>query len=474
MRSNATFPESIDLDVLRSILDVLPAAVFVKDALGKLLYINSRCEEVWGVKSDDILLTDGSAIFPDNKMQRFRAQDEEVFAKGEPEEFEEIFWNARLSRNRIGKTVKRPFYDSNGKPAYLVSVTQDITAQAEAETQTRRAHKVALVALADLAEFRDTDTSEHVLRVARMSHEITRQLRSSNIYSDEIDDSFYQSIGLASILHDVGKVGVPDNILLKPGKLSPDEWIVMETHTLTGGNILNKAEQLLQGSVPFKLASEIAVGHHEHWSGKGYPHALCGQAIPLAARIVAVADVFDALTSKRPYKEAWSVQEATSYIGKKSGEQFDPVVVEAFLKVLAERSKTKTIAWSEEMAVDHGVIDHDHKMLLALVDQVQSPENQADPVAIEFVLDELVGYTMSHFAREEEFMEKIGYPELERHRELHRNLVEDVQRLRQRQSIQDDACQFGEDLSGFLANWLVNHILQEDKKIEAYNTASHP
>ncbi|SOD95248.1 Response regulator c-di-GMP phosphodiesterase, RpfG family, contains REC and HD-GYP domains [Caenispirillum bisanense] len=200
--------------------------------------------------------------------------------------------------------------------------------------QLRRAHQATVVALADLAEHKDTDTGEHVLRVERMTEAVARRLRSDGIYTDQIDDLFIEQVGMASILHDVGKVSVPDAILQKPGKLTPEEWLVMREHAAAGGTILKRAARLVDGSSYLSLGADIASGHHERWDGGGYPLGLKGQEIPLAARIVAVVDVFDALTSARPYKDPWPRDLAIEYLRDQSGKQFDPQVVETFLTVL--------------------------------------------------------------------------------------------------------------------------------------------
>jgi len=135
----------------------------------------------------------------------------------------------------------------------------------------------------------------------------------------------------AAPLHDVGKLGISDEILLKPGKLTPEEFLVMQSHTTIGDQILSNS-----ASVLIQTAQEIAVSHHEKFDGSGYPKGLVGEAIPLSGRIIAVADVFDALTSKRPYKEAWSFEQAISYIKENSGTSFDPRCVNAFFKNMGE------------------------------------------------------------------------------------------------------------------------------------------
>ncbi len=171
--------------------------------------------------------------------------------------------------------------------------------------------------LALAVEYRDNDTGDHTWRVARYSQIIAEGLG--------LGPDFCRSLYLAAPLHDVGKVGVPDGILLKPGRLDPDEFAVVQTHTTIGQRILGGSESEL-----IRLAAEIAAAHHERWDGSGYPNGLAGTAIPLAARIVAVADVFDALTTQRPYKAAMPFAAALDALRAESGRHFDPDCVAAF------------------------------------------------------------------------------------------------------------------------------------------------
>jgi putative two-component system response regulator len=171
--------------------------------------------------------------------------------------------------------------------------------------------------LALAVEYRDSDTGDHTWRVARYSQIIAEELG--------LAPDVCRSLYLAAPLHDVGKVGVPDRILLKPGRLDPDEFAVVQTHTTIGQRILGgSASELI------RLAAEIAESHHERWDGSGYPNGLAGTAIPLAARIVAVADVFDALTTQRPYKAAMSFEAALDSLRAESGRHFDPDCIAAF------------------------------------------------------------------------------------------------------------------------------------------------
>lgn len=204
------------------------------------------------------------------------------------------------------------------------SIIQDradwLARQVEVATQQIIAReKEALLGLAKAGEYRDEDTGYHVVRMAKYAREIASALGLSEKECDEIE--------FAAPLHDIGKIGTPDKILLKPGKFEPDEWSVMQKHTKIGHSILSNSQ-----SRYMQTGSIIALNHHERFDGTGYPNGISGKDIPLVARIVSVADVYDALVSIRPYKKAWSNSDALDYIEKHAGTQFDPVCVEAFFE----------------------------------------------------------------------------------------------------------------------------------------------
>jgi len=198
--------------------------------------------------------------------------------------------------------------------------------------QLKRAHEATVVALAGLAEYKDNDTGEHVLRVEQITSSTARSLRQMGAYESELTDVFLEQVGMAAILHDVGKVSIPDHILQKPGRLTAEEFTIMKEHAGSGGGILQRAARMVSGASYLSLGAEIASCHHERWDGNGYPRGLKGEDIPLSARIVAVADVYDALISARPYKAPWPFEEAIAYIRQGAGSQFDPLVVEAFMR----------------------------------------------------------------------------------------------------------------------------------------------
>ncbi|MEJ2576803.1 MAG: response regulator [Gammaproteobacteria bacterium] len=173
------------------------------------------------------------------------------------------------------------------------------------------------------AEYRDNETGLHIVRMSRFSQVLAR--------AAGFDEYQAELILNASPMHDIGKLGIPDRILLKPGRLDEEEWAVMQTHVHIGARILDgHPSELMQ------MAARIARHHHERWDGTGYPHGLAGEAIPIEARIVAVADVFDALTSRRPYKEAWPVETAVAELHRIAGSHLDPTLVNLFVSRLPE------------------------------------------------------------------------------------------------------------------------------------------
>jgi len=196
---------------------------------------------------------------------------------------------------------------------------------ADATRLIHQREQETLFRLAKAGEYRDQDTGDHILRMARYSRLIAEAL---NLPQDKCD-----LIEAAAPMHDIGKIGMPDNILLKPGKLSLDEFDVMKAHPLIGYQILQNSP-----SKYLSMGADIALGHHEKFDGSGYPYGLKGDQIALEARIVSVADVYDALTSNRPYKEGWSSQESLNYLVAQKGIHFDPDCVDAFLSQLGKVS----------------------------------------------------------------------------------------------------------------------------------------
>jgi putative two-component system response regulator len=276
-------------------------------------------------------------VFPSDLCDALRVGEEEaLFAGGIVHSEEEILANGEP---RTLLWVRDVLHDADGHPIGILGTATDITARKTAERMIRevnqkleervrqrtqalqKAQAEMLTRLGRAAEYRDDATGEHI---GRMSLTCSLIARAAGLRPTQCE-----MIALASQMHDIGKIGIPDCILLKPGPLTEDERTVMRTHTVIGAGLLSG------GTTPLiQLAEAIARDHHERWDGTGYPRGLIGEQIPLAARITAIADVFDALTSERPYKRAWTVKEAAEEILRQSGRMFDPRLVAAFLSVL--------------------------------------------------------------------------------------------------------------------------------------------
>lgn len=208
---------------------------------------------------------------------------------------------------------------------------------AKRTAEIRAIQDVTILAMTSLAETRDTDTGNHIERTKYYVKALACKLRQNPHYSTYLTDSFIENLVKAAPLHDIGKVGIPDHILLKPGHLTPDEFDIMKQHTLIGKQAIEKAEQKLGLKLDFlKLAKEMIYCHQEKWDGTGYPEGLSQNAIPLSARLMALADVYDALTTRRVYKTAIPHEEAAAIIVREKGHHFDPDLVDAFEQIQAQ------------------------------------------------------------------------------------------------------------------------------------------
>lgn len=208
-----------------------------------------------------------------------------------------------------------------------IHLEEQVRQQVKATTSAQLA---AIFAMSKLAESRDPETGEHLERIREYCKIISQQLAAGVKYAPIISDEFIENFYAASPLHDIGKVGIPDAILLKPGKFTPDEWEFMKKHTIIGAQTLLEVDKQHPGNKLIRTGIEIAGGHHEKWDGSGYPYGLSGEAIPLVARILALADVYDALTSKRCYKEAFTHKHSMEIIYSDCGTHFDPDIIASF------------------------------------------------------------------------------------------------------------------------------------------------
>ena len=241
-------------------------------------------------------------------------------------------------------------------------VQEDI--QADLITNQEKMSKMqeyTISGLASLIEGRDTETGEHVTRTCRLVREIAEHARCEGVYADVIDEHFISLLYTLAPMHDVGKIVVSDRILRKPGKLTAEEFEQMKVHTTQGGKLVRQILDGIANEEYIRFASDIATYHHERWDGTGYPQGLSGEEIPLCARIMAIADVYDALISERCYKKAMPEEEAIRIIREESGTHFDPKLTEVFLKYVSQEQAQGVMGQAQTDAEPSGWFSSSHK-----------------------------------------------------------------------------------------------------------------
>ena len=325
--------------------------------------------------------------------------------------------------------------------------------------------------LVSAAEYRDNETGEHIKRMSNYAAIIARKIG--------MNDKDVETLLLAAPLHDIGKVGIPDSILLKPGKLTADEFTVMRTHAQIGADILSGAHKLI------KAGREIACSHHEKWDGTGYPSKLAGNNIPLMGRVCALADVFDALTSKRPYKDEWSIDKALSYISEQSGKHFDPEIVTAFLSsmddilkiksiyseqhhelidkkptVIKQQASSLDVYWDSSCTLNIDLLDEPQKYFFNLIKLIHTAIESNQVLDTINHLIELREYAEMYFLDEEKSMLDDGYPSLAQHKKLHLAFIKKLELFLTDYEIAPLAIIV--ELTAFLTDWLVKHIQKSD------------
>lgn len=316
-----------------------PDGVVITDSAPIIVDVNPAYERISGYSREE-LLGQNPRILRSGKTPAavYREMWETLRAKGA--------WQGTFINRRKGGQEYYAFFSTvalgdPARPLGYVGFMRDITPMVEGERELarrleelRRTQRVTVHALALVAEHRDPGVVGHLRRVWSYSLLLAEALREEP-WDTRVDDAFIEGLGYASLLHDLGKVGIPEGILFKPGPLNPLERALVELHPLIGADILRKAEEELRAEIELPetfltMATQVALYHHERWDGTGYPERLKGTAIPPAARIVALADVYDALTTRRVYKDPVSLQEAGRLVRAQAGAHFDPRVVAAF------------------------------------------------------------------------------------------------------------------------------------------------
>jgi len=320
-------------------------------------------------------------------------------------------------------------------------------------TELTQAYDATIQGWSKALDLRDKETEGHTLRVAELTIKLGRLfgLSEENLIH----------VRRGALLHDIGKMGVPDGILLKPGPLTDEEWVIMKKHPTFAYELLYPIHYL-------RPAVDIPYCHHEKWDGKGYPRGLSRKQIPLAARIFAVVDVWDALTSDRPYREAWPEEKVLAHIRSLAGTHFDPQVAAICLESglltgkMKKRKQMKQVQWSEEFSVGVNELDQHHQQLIGLLNRMISATGTtvAHTETISGILVEMTHFAQTHFKAEEKLMAVYGYPGLKEQRKQHRAFRKKIADFTAAVSLGDKQIQ--DDLLKFLADWFNYHILESD------------
>ncbi len=332
------------------------SSIVIVDEIGQIVNMNSAAESLYDYSRVDVLGEDYDKYFS--------------IGPGRPSIVELI----ELTRTNGGKYIEIgvPRTKKNGEQLYtyvsyymvdlsgegmfaLFVLEKDLTTRINLEKQLedsvyqiKETQAAAIMGFAKLTEFRDHCTGEHLDRIKVYTRLLATELKKLPEYSSYITDDYIEDLSMSSILHDIGKVGIEDSILLKAGKLSEDEFEVMKNHSIMGGHALSVIDDDVGHKSFLTIGKEVASFHHEKWNGKGYPEGLKGRDIPLSARIVALADVYDALISERPYKHAFSHADAVKMIVEERGEHFDPDIVDAFIGCCDEFKKIGVFTDSDD------------------------------------------------------------------------------------------------------------------------------
>jgi PAS domain S-box-containing protein len=318
---------------LQTVIDNAPLRIFVKDRNRRYIAINRAASEPTGRPPEELIGHTADEIMQPASAALALAGDLRVLEEGKVYEAQEELSIGGETRSLL--TSKFPLLDEQGQVYAVCGISADVTDRKRSErlreelvTTQRRAieelrasRQESVERLARTVELRDTETGKHVNRMARISAFLGRELG--------LDEARVDVLLVAAPMHDVGKIGILDEILLKPGALTAEERREMERHTTVGHELLGDSE-----SVVLRMAATIALTHHEHWDGSGYPQGLAGEAIPLEGRIAAVGDVFDALLSDRPYRPAMSPDEAIVIMQNGKGTHFDPKIVDVLFEHL--------------------------------------------------------------------------------------------------------------------------------------------
>jgi PAS domain S-box-containing protein len=344
-----------ELEVVFQAMNQSPNGIVITDQHSMITYVNPRFEEITGYQASEV-------IGKNPKIQKSGVHHRSFYKKMYETINKGLIWEGELqNKKKSGELYweldsMSAVFDSQGNVTHYIAIKTDITDKKKMELKLEEerleleidiknrtieiedSQQATIIALAKLTESRDKDTGGHIERVQHLCRILVKSLRQNPKYF-QLDSVYETHIYYASALHDIGKISIPDHILLKEDKLTKEEYELMKTHVTIGGAILSGMIAHYPNSELIKLGNEIALYHHEKWDGTGYNQGLKGEDIPISARIMALVDVYDALRSKRPYKMKMTHQEAYNIIIDQSGKHFDPEVIDAFKRVQLEFDK---------------------------------------------------------------------------------------------------------------------------------------
>lgn len=318
--------------ITRNIIRDMSDGILVIDMNGIIFSVNDSALKILEKTKDELIGKKFASIFFDDKRN---------------DDFNQCLINAIYDSEESHKSITSYYannitkklylttsytQDDNGQKIGIILILDDITEKIKLQERLIKNQLGTIMMMAELVESRDLNTGGHIRRTAEYVRIITQQLYDDKKFPDTINQKFLRDIVTAAPLHDVGKINVSDAILNKPGKLTDEEFNIMKSHAATGRKILKDAVKVTEKSSFLDIAIDMAGSHHEWWNGKGYPDGISGESIPLCARIMAIADVFDALVSKRIYKPSMPLEKAFSIIQEETGTHFDPICSEAFFK----------------------------------------------------------------------------------------------------------------------------------------------
>ena len=323
----------------RTILESIEEGYYEVDFEGYFVFANDALSKILSVSKIDLRFINFWDFMDEENAERVYTTFLQCRRTGKPVKAFDCEFNINAATSYIEASVSL-LRNSRGLPIGYRGVLRDRTEKKKMELdliesyrKIQEARAATILGLAKLAEYRDEGTGTHLERIRDYARILAVELSKNPKFSDTIDQQYIEDIYQSSILHDIGKVGTPDALLLKPAELTDEEFNVIKRHTVMGGNALKAIESQIEGKSFLAMGREIAFNHHEKWDGSGYPRGLKGEAIPLSARIIALVDVYDALTTKRFYKEAYSHEKAKNMIILLRSKHFDPQVVDAFLAI---------------------------------------------------------------------------------------------------------------------------------------------